>query len=50
MIYISFESTQRAQQVEHIHFENLEIVQFWKIKFYFANSNWLDGPTSGPRI
>ena len=37
MIYISFESAQRAQQVEHIQFENLEIVQFRKIKFYFTN-------------
>ena len=36
MINISFESAQRAQQVEHIQFENLEIVQFRKIKFYFT--------------
>ena len=37
MIYTSFESSQEALQLEHGQFENLEIVQFRKIKFYFAN-------------
>ena len=36
-IFISFESSQRALEVEHNQSENLENVQFRTIKFFFTN-------------